>query len=82
MANAQDAENKFSVPVKNWNVQFIGLNNFYPTYLADPLGIRFEVSSQSIKYSDFDFFDDVNNGGTYHGKLTIYSGVQPAQLVK
>lgn len=73
---AQEEENKFSIPVKNWNLQFIGLKNFYPTYLADPLGVRFEVSSQNIKYSDFDFQDKINNGGSYHGKLTIYSGVR------
>lgn len=74
--SAQEMSNKFSIPVKNWNLQLVGLDNFYPTYLADPLGVRFEVSSQNINYSDFDFFDDINNGGDYHGKLTIYTGVR------
>ena len=68
--------NRFTIPLKNWNAQVIGLDNFYPTYLADPLGIRFEVSAQNIKYSDFDIEDEVNNGGDYLGKLLIVPGVR------
>ncbi len=72
---AQDST-RFTIPLKNWEVKVIGLNNFYPTYLADPLGVRFEVSRQNIIYSDYEFFDEVNNGGDYLGKLVINPGVR------
>lgn len=74
LAGAQEADSKFSISIKNWNLQLVGLNNFYPTYLADPLTIRNEVSSQHMLYSDIDFFDEVNADGSYLGKLTIYAG--------
>jgi hypothetical protein len=67
---------QFNIPIKNWNLQFVGQENFYPTYLADPLGIRFGVSSQSMKYSDLDHSDNVNEDGTYLGKLIINPGVR------
>jgi hypothetical protein len=70
-----DTEN-FAIPVKGWNLQIVARENFYPTYLADPLGIRFGVSSQTMKYSDFDHSDKVNNDGTYLGKLVINPGVR------
>jgi hypothetical protein len=31
--------------MKNWQMKVVGLEHFYPTYQADPLGIRFEASS-------------------------------------
>ncbi|HAY70765.1 MAG TPA: hypothetical protein DCX89_02630, partial [Saprospirales bacterium] len=49
---AQDAQGLFNIPIKNWNMQVIGLNHFYPIYLADPLDVRFEVSARDMKYSD------------------------------
>jgi hypothetical protein len=67
---------KFTIPVKNWDLQIVARDNFYPTYLADPLEIRFGVSSQTMKYSDFDHSDKVNQDGTYLGKLVINSGVR------
>ena len=67
---------KFVIPLKKWNLKILGLNTFYPTYLADPLAVRFEVSSQKIKYSDFEMMDKVNSGGDYLGKLTITPAVR------
>jgi hypothetical protein len=76
LAKAQTDSSKFSIPIKNWNLKLVGLNNFHPTYLADPLGIRFEVNSQTILYSDFDYEDLVNEDGSYVGKLMINPGVR------
>ena len=67
---------KFTIPLKNWDLQIVSSGNYYPTYLADPLGIRFGVSSQTMKYSDFDHSDKVNQDGTYLGKLVINPGVR------
>ena len=64
------------IPIKSWNLKIVGLENFYPTYLADPLGVRFEVSSQKMLYSDFDIEDEINSGGSYRGKLVITPGVR------
>ena len=47
----QDSTNFFSFPIKNWDLQVVARENFYPTYLADPLGIRFGVSSQTMPTS-------------------------------
>lgn len=73
---AQDTVRKFTIPIKDWNLQLVSMDNFYPTYLADPLGIRFGVSSQTMIYSDFDHSDMVNEDGTYLGKLIINPGVR------
>ncbi len=73
---AQDTIDRFTIPIKNWDMQLVARNNFYPTYLADPLGIRFGVSSQTMLYSDFDHSDRVNQDGTYLGKLVVNSGVR------
>jgi hypothetical protein len=73
---AQDSTGRFVIPVRNWELKLVGLDNFYPTYLADPLGIRFEVSSQRILYGDFEHFDPVNTEGTYLNKLVINPGVR------
>lgn len=73
---AQQNNPPFSIPVKNWDLQLVASGNYYPTYLADPLAIRFGVSSQSMRYSDFDHSDRVNENGTYLGKLVINPGVR------
>lgn len=67
---------RFVIPIKNWNLQLVGQQNYYPTYLADPLGIRFGVSSQNMRYSDIDHSDRVNEDGTYLGKLIINTGIR------
>ncbi len=73
---AQDTLSLFQIPIKNWNMQVIGLDHFYPIYLADPLDVRFEVSARDVKYSDVDLSDNVNYDGTYKGRLVINSGVK------
>lgn len=75
-ATAQDSTERFVIPIKNWELKLMGLKNFYPTYLADPLGIRFEVSSQRILYGDFEPFDPVNSEGKYLNKMVINPGVR------
>lgn len=77
--NAQDSSS-FSIPIKNWQLKLIGLNNYYPTYLADPLGIRFEAASQTMLYSDIDYQDPINDGDGYMGKLVINPGVRLSLL--
>jgi len=73
---AQDSTSRFVIPIKNWELKLVGLDNYYPTYLADPLGIRFEVSGQTILYGDFEHYDPVNVDGSYTGKLVIFPGVR------
>ncbi|MFC2089196.1 hypothetical protein ACFLT1_00360 [Bacteroidota bacterium] len=73
---AQENTSRFTIPIKSWDMQIIARQNFYPTYLADPLGIRFGVSSQTMKYSDFEHSDKVNVDGSYLGKLVINPGVR------
>lgn len=77
-AAAQDSDStgRFVIPVKNWELKLVGLDNFYPTYLADPLGVRFEVSSQKILYGDFELADPINSEGKYLNKMVINSGVR------
>lgn len=75
LTKAEDST-RFNIPLKNWNLKVLGMENFYPTYLADPLGVRFEVSAQNIRYSDFEMMDEVNEGGDYLGKLTITPAVR------
>lgn len=74
-AFAQDST-RFNISIKDWNLKVMGLNNFYPTYLADPLGARLEVSAQSVQYGDIDMQDKVNSGGDYLGKLVIFPSVR------
>jgi hypothetical protein len=74
-ALAQDSLD-FDIPIKDWNLKIVGLDKFYPTYLADPLGARFEVNSQATIYSDIDMEDDINDGGNYTGKLIIFPSVR------
>ena len=76
MVSAQDSTKRFVIPIRDWEMKIAGLDNFYPTYLADPLGIRFEVSSQRILYGDFEFADPINKEGRYLNKLVINPGVR------
>lgn len=78
-AFAQDSS-RFTIPIKNWNFNFVSLDNFYPTYLADPLGARTEVSAQSLKYGDIDMEDEINQGGGYLGKLVIFPSTRISLL--
>ena len=71
---------KYVIPIKNWNLRIIGFENLYPTYLADPLGARFEVSAQTIQYSDFEPHDKINAGEGYLGKLVIFTGARMSLL--
>lgn len=73
---SQDSDSKFYIPVGTWKAKVIGLDNFYPSYLADPLGVRFEAISQNFIYSDYDHQDRINEGGKYRGKLTILTGAR------
>ncbi len=76
-AQAQrDTTKAFQFSIKKWNIKVIDFENLYPTYLADPLAVRFEVSSQTMLYSDIDFFDKINEGEEYIGKLVINPGVR------
>jgi len=75
-AKSQENQPKFSFPIGKWNLQLVSFDHHYPTYLADPLAVRFEVSSQKMLYSDFDFQDRINSGGGYKGKLIINPGVR------
>lgn len=69
---AQEDSSRFVFPIKNWNMKVVDFNNIYPTYLADPLGARTEVSAQGINYGDIDMEDKINEGGGYVGKLVIF----------
>jgi len=73
---AQDSKEKFSFPLGQWNVRLISLDNLYPTYLADPLGVRFEAINQNFIYSDYDHQDRINDGEGYLDKLTIITGAR------
>ncbi len=73
---AQENEEPYSISLGKWNLKYLGLDNLYPSYTADPLGVRFEVSAQNMLYSDFDQQDEINNGGDYLGKLNITPGVR------
>lgn len=72
----QTANNDFKINLKNWNLKLISGDHFFPTYLADPLGVRFEVSSQTMLYSDYDQQDQINEGGAYRGRLNGSPGVR------
>ncbi|MBT3242385.1 MAG: DUF1207 domain-containing protein [Bacteroidetes bacterium] len=73
---AQIEKPRLSFPIGNWNLRLISMHNLYPTYLADPLGVRFETLSQNFIYSDFDHNDEINQGGDYKGKLTLMTGAR------
>lgn len=67
---------KFSFSIGKWNMKVISQEHLFPTYLADPLAPRFEVSSQKMLYSDVDYQDEINQGGDYLGKLYINAGAR------
>ncbi|MFA6127908.1 MAG: hypothetical protein WC699_11425 [Bacteroidales bacterium] len=77
---SQKARPKFSFSIGNWEAQLVSFDHLYPTYLADPLGVRFEVSIQNMLYSDFDPQDQINKGGGYKGKQVINPGVRVSLL--
>lgn len=79
-APSQDSVSRFTIPVGSWDLKLVSFNHFYPTYLADPLGIRFEVSFQTITYSDIDPTDRINQGGGYMGRRVIYPGARLSLL--
>ena len=63
-------DSTFLVTLKNWNLKIVGFDHIYPTYLADPLGNRFEAASWYMRYADYDYTDEINQGGNYRGHLT------------
>lgn len=73
---AQFNESKRTLSVGTWNAKLMSNEHLYPTYLADPLGIRFEAISQNFIYSDFEHQDRINEQGDYRGKLTIITGAR------
>lgn len=79
-SRGQEGASRFTIPIRGWELQPVSLNHYYPTYLADPLGIRFEVSFQTITYSDIDPTDRINQGGGYMGRRVIYPGARISLL--
>lgn len=75
---AQDSTFRYSF--KRGDLKIVGLKNIYPAYLADPLGNRCETAAQFMKYADFDFDDNINNGGDYRGHLVIYPSFKMSLL--
>lgn len=67
-------EHNFSL--SNYYFKWFDSQNLYPTYLADPLGNRFEMSTQKVLYSDYDQKDPINDEDGYLGKLSFYVGVR------
>jgi hypothetical protein len=65
-------DSTFLVPLKNWNLRIIGLDHMYRTYLADPLGNRFEAAAHFMQYADYDYTDEINQGGKYMGHVTVF----------
>jgi len=65
-------ESPFLIPLNRWNLKVVGLDHIYPTYLADPLGNRFEAAAQFFQYADYDYTDEVNQNGKYMGHLTVF----------
>ena len=72
MAPLEAQDSTFIVPLKKWNLKIIGLDHMYRTYLADPLGNRFEAVSQYFSYADYDYTDAINQGGSYVGHITVF----------
>jgi hypothetical protein len=75
---AQDST--FLVPLKSWHLKIVGFDHIYPTYLADPLGNRFEAAAWFMQYADYDYTDEINQGGPYRGHLTIYPAIRLSLL--
>jgi hypothetical protein len=66
----------YNISVGKYYLKWFDSENFYPTYLADPLGNRFEMSSQNVLFSDFDTGDRINDEEGYLGRLSFYAGVR------
>ena len=75
-AVGQDSTSLFSIPVGNWNAKVLSSKPLYPIYLADPLDVKFELSTRTMRYSDIDQEDKVNQDGSYIGRFAINSGVR------
>ncbi len=73
-------DSTFLIPLKSWNLRVVGFDHIYPTYLADPLGNRFEAAAWFMQYADYDYTDEVNQGGSYRGHLTIYPAIRISLL--
>jgi len=78
--HSQKTSPRFSYSIGSWDAQIVSFDHLYPTYLADPLGIRLEVSIQHMLYSDMDFEDQINKGGGYLGNYMINPGVRASFL--
>jgi len=78
MVFSQQSPSRFAIPVGSWNLNIVSFDHLYPNYLADPLGGRFEISIQDLKYGDIDFQDPVNQGEGYKGKITGFLGARIA----
>jgi hypothetical protein len=72
LATAHSQDSTFLIPLKKWDLRLVGLDHLYRTYLGDPLGNRFEASTQYFSYADYDYTDAINQGGKYVGHLTIF----------
>lgn len=80
-AVSAEPDSSYHLPLSDkWEFRWIGTENLYPTYHADPLAVRFEVSSQNILFADYDHEDIINKSGEYLGKLNIIPGVRLSLL--
>ncbi|MCF8294628.1 MAG: hypothetical protein K9I34_01090 [Bacteroidales bacterium] len=66
----------YNLSVGNYYLKWFDSENLYPSYLADPLGNRFEMSTQHVLYSDYETGDRINDGDGYLGRLSFYAGVR------
>lgn len=80
MVSAFGQEKPFTISFKKGNLKIVGLDHLYRTYLADPLGNRFEAAAQFFQYADYDYTDNVNNDGSYMGHLTVYPAARLSLL--
>jgi len=69
--HAQERHDFLSFYFGGWDLQLVSIENFYPTYIADPLAVRFDLSSQNFIYNGIDIQDNINSGGDYMGRLSI-----------
>jgi len=67
----QKTKPRVSYSVGSWDVQIVSFDHLYPVYLADPQGVRFEVSARNILYDDMDFQDPANQAKGYKGRKLI-----------
>lgn len=69
--SGQEREGFASFYVGSWDVSIIKHDNLYPTYLADPLAVRFELSRQYMLSSNIDIQDISNTDTDYMGRITV-----------